>query len=175
MVTVVYDSVYGSTKQYAQQLANLIDAELLELNTASNQAHLDLLAQDTSPMVVLAPVHGPACSAAAFVARHDFGARPVAVAAVGMTLLELARAKDQLSGPLAQKPQIQRFYLPGRLNYSELSTQHAMIMKTMVAALKVKPLKSDNEKAIIDGYNQDVDRVDFSELDPLVEWVQRNS
>ncbi|HAT1211791.1 flavodoxin domain-containing protein [Corynebacterium striatum] len=103
MTTVIFDSVYGSTQRYAQELANQLNAEILPLADAKNQAHLDKLGVDKQPLIVMSPVHGPSITAADFVKKHDFGDRPVAVVVVGMTLLEEARAKDQLCGAGAHR------------------------------------------------------------------------
>lgn len=173
--TVIFDSFYGSTQQYAQELADRTGARVIELDVVENQAELDRLNAEDSPLVVLTPVHGPQIRGAAFVASHGFAHRPVAVAAVGMTILEDARKKDQLSGPLSNYPAVERFYLPGRMNYSTLSSKHRAIMATMISALKLKPRKNDNEKAMIACYDKDVDHVDFGELEPIIDWVQRHS
>ncbi|MEK0378151.1 hypothetical protein WNN44_05805, partial [Corynebacterium mastitidis] len=101
------------------------------------------------------------------------GGRPVACVAVGMTLVEEARRKDQMAGILGDKaPRVSRFYLPGALYYSRLSTAHRQILRGIVGALRLKPGKSENERAMIRAYNKDVDRVDLGELDPIVEWAK---
>ena len=173
--TVIFDTFYGATHQYARELAERTGARLLELDMAGNQAELDRLHAERAPLVVLSPVHGPQIRGAAFVAEHGFSHRPVAVAAVGMTLLEDARKKDQLSGALGDYPAVERFYLPGRMNYSALSAKHRAIMTSLITALKLKPRKSDNEKYMIECFDRDVDHVDLAELEPIAEWIGRNS
>ena len=61
---------------------------------------------------------------------------------------------------------------PGRMNYSELSSQHKAVMKGLITALRMKPGKTANERNMIDTYGRDVDRVDLSRLDPIVEWIE---
>ena len=65
------------------------------------------------------------------------------------------------------------FYLPGRLNYSELSPKHRNIMKGLITRLKLKPGKTENERMMIDTYGKDTDRVDLDRLDAIVEWVKK--
>ncbi len=169
-VTVLYDTSYGSTRQYAEELARRLRTTALVLDDAAPKD----LARDTAPLVMLSPVHGPSIPAAGFVARHDLGSRPVAVCAVGMTLLDVARQKDQMAGMLSDKPDVARFYLPGRLAYSTMNRKHKTIMWGIIKALKAKPesARSANDQAMIDSYNHDTDRVDFAELDAVIEWVQ---
>lgn len=63
-------------------------------------------------------------------------------------------------------------FLPGRMNYSELSGTHKTVMAGIVAALWLKPRKSVNERNLIDTYGKDIDRVDFTRLDLVVEWAR---
>lgn len=168
--TVLYDTVYGSTRRYAEALAQRLRTGARPLADARPEE----LRADPAPLVVLSPVHGPKIPAADFVAGHDLGARPVAVCAVGMTLPDEARQKDQMARTLSTKPGVARFYLPGRLDYSTLSRKHRMIMWGLVGALKARPesSRSANERAMIEAYDRDTDRVDLAELDPVVEWVE---
>ena len=43
-----------------------------------------------------------------------------------------------------------RFYLPGRINYSELSGAHKAVMAGIVGALRLELRKSGNERNMID-------------------------
>lgn len=170
MTTVLYESVYGSSRDYAEALANRLGTTAQPLSDADPAA----LRGSSSPLIVLSYVHGPSIPAAGFVANNDLGSRPVAVCAVGMTLLDMARTKDQMAGALKKKEQVTRFYLPGRLSYSTMGRKHKMIMWGIIKALKAKKAadRSDNDRAMIDSYDRDTDRVDLAELDPLVEWAQ---
>lgn len=166
---VLYESTYGATRRYAEALAQRLGT------TAQKIPETGVAPQEGGPLIVLSPVFGPSIAAAAYVARHDLGERPVACVAVGMTLVEEARRKDQMAGILGAKAEhTQRFYLPGALNYSRISTAHRQIMRGIVAALRLKPGKSENERAMIQAYNKDVDRVDLGELEPLVRWAEEH-
>ncbi|MEH0147898.1 flavodoxin domain-containing protein [Corynebacterium sp. Q4381] len=164
--TVLYSSFYGSTQQYAEALA-------ARLGTTAKQ--LEQGVPLSGPTVILAPAHGPMHDGVKYLKGLDAATvqhTPVALVTVGMTLdseVAKADAAGQLLGPLAAH--VERFYLPGRMNYSELSTQHKTVMKGLITALRMKPGKSANERNMIDTYGKDVDRVDVSRLDPIVEWV----
>lgn len=170
MSTVLYESAYGSTRQYAEALAARLGTSAQPLSDADPAA----LRSSTEPLVVLSYVHGPSIPAAGFVADHDLGARPVAVCAVGMTLLADARAKDQMAGALGKQENVTRFYLPGRLSYSTMGRRHRMIMWGIIKALQAKREadRSANEQAMIASHDRDTDRVDLAELDRIVEWAQ---
>ena len=171
MAHILFESQYGSTKQYAEELAQRLNTSAEPLRDAGVPAGDD-------PIIVMSYVHGPTLPAAAWIAEHakelDLGARPVAVAAVGMSLSDYARERDQVGHMLGSRADhVKRFYLPGRLNYSELSGTHGKVMTGIITAIRLKPGKSDNDRSMISSYNRDVDRVDVDELGPIVAWAKR--
>lgn len=169
---IYFSSVYGSTKQYAEELARRLGTTAQEIPDPAEMPD----AAANRPIIVLAPAHGPMNAAAKFaksLPETTIQARPTCVVTVGMTLDHVVREADptaELLGALASK--IQRFYLPGRLNYSELTTAHLGVMRGIIGALKLKPRKSENERSMIEMYKKDTDRVDLSRLDEIVAWAE---
>ncbi|WKK60578.1 flavodoxin domain-containing protein [Corynebacterium sp. P3-F1] len=174
MTDVFYATYYGSTKQYADALAARLGVTAREIS--DEQAAL-IDASSADPIIVLSPIHGPSHPGVKFVKELEkAGAaekRRVALATVGMTLDDVVAAQDpagELLGNLAGS--VERFYLPGRMNYSELNSKHRNIMKGLIAMLRMKPGKSENDQMMIDTYDKDVDRVDLGRLEPIVEWAE---
>lgn len=166
MTSVFYTTFYGSTRQYAEALAARLGTVAREL-----PATLDATG---GPVVVLSPVHGPSHPGVRFIKSLPAIDRPLALVTVGMTPVDVAR-HDDASGTLLgdRAGQVTRFYLPGRLNYSELTTAHRWAMKALVRGLRLKRERTENEQAMVDSYGRDTDRVDLALLDPVVEWAQR--
>ena len=166
MTSVFYTTFYGSTRQYAEALAGRLGTVARELPATLDPAG--------GPVVVLSPVHGPSHPGVRFIKSLPAIDRPLALVTVGMTPVDAAR-HDDASGPLLgnRAGQVTRFYLPGRLNYSELKTAHRWAMKALVGALRLKRERTENEQAMVDSYGRDTDRVDLTLLDPIVEWAQR--
>ena len=166
MTSVFYTTFYGSTRQYAEALAARLGTVAREL-----PATLDATG---GPVVVLSPVHGPSHPGVRFIKSLPAIDRPLALVTVGMTLVDVARHDDAPGTLLGDRAgQVTRFYLPGRLNYSELTTAHRWTMKALVGALRLKRERTEDEQALVDSYGQDIDRVDLTLLDPVVEWAQR--
>lgn len=159
---IVYQSDYGSTRSYAEELAR-------RLGTTAYP--MDNYEDDSGPVIALSPVHGPSIPAVSFVKKHDFTGRKVAVCVVGMSLLEEAKEKDQAGSMLGDATDVARFYLPGRLAYSELSMKHRMIMKGVIGALRLKNPKTPNDEAMLEAYDKDVDKRDMDLLDEVVAWA----
>ena len=166
MTSVFYTTSYGSTRQYAEALAGRLGTVARELPATLDPAG--------GPVVVLSPVHGPSHPGVRFIKSLPAIDRPLALVTVGMTPVDVAR-HDDASGTLLgdRAGQVTRFYLPGRLNYSELTTAHRWAMKALVGALRLKGKRTENEQAMVDSYGRDTDRVDLTLLDPVVEWAQR--
>ncbi|CAM3848652.1 flavodoxin domain-containing protein [Corynebacterium frankenforstense] len=168
---VFFATTYGSTRRYAEELAARLGTVARPLDEARA---IDLSASD-APLVVASPTFGPQIEAADFLAEAETGARPAAAVAVGMSLPDSARERDQMAGKLRARPDVARFYLPGRLFYSEISRAHRAVMWGVIRALKAKPRKSDNDRAMIAAYDRDVDQVDLAELDAVEAWVRAHA
>ncbi len=166
---VTFESTYGSTREYAEELAARLGTQAL----AFADARAALVADTEAAVIVLGPVHGPSNPGAEFIKSTPLEGRRIALCTVGMTLDEVAAAKDGSKGALGDKADaVTRFYLPGRMNYSELSQAHRSVMWTVVKMLRMKPKKNDNDRMMIDTFDTDVDRVDLSRLDQVVAWAR---
>ncbi|AQQ16341.1 Flavodoxin domain protein [Corynebacterium glaucum] len=172
MTSIYYASTYGSTKQYAEELARRVGVDAVPIAEAGEVS----AGTAAGPIVVLAPAHGPMHEGVKFVRSLGSEAlrnRPAAVATTGMTIDDFVTTADPTGGLLGDlADSVTRFYLPGRLNYSELSAAHRNVMRGLITAVKMKPRKNENERNMIDSYGKDIDRVDFARLDPIVEWVE---
>lgn len=160
---IVYQSDYGSTRSYAEELARRLGTTAFPMDNYTD---------DGGPVIAFSPVHGPSIPAVKFVQENDFSGRKVAVCVVGMSLVETAREKDQAGKMLGDASPITRFYLPGRMYYSELTPAHRTVMTGIITALRVKPRKSANDEAMVQAYNQDVDKRDMDLLDEIVAWAR---
>ena len=177
MTAIYYASFYGSTKQYAEELATRLGATAKEIAKEIDEDTASAIRASHEPLIILSPIHGPVhpgVKVVKEVGKEGVEKRKVALVTVGMTLDHVVETQDParaLLGDLAEY--VERFYLPGRLNYSELSPKHRNIMKGLITMLKLKPGKTENERMMIDTYGKDVDRVDLNRLDAIVEWVKK--
>lgn len=162
MVRIYYSTVYGSTCEYAEELASFLGVTAQPI--PSSPPAVD------GPVVVLSPIHGPSHAGAKFVKTLPSDV-PVALVTTCMSTnaSETDPARSLLGG---RADSVERFYLPGRLNYSEMSVKHKMLMRGLVTALNAKGNLSPSEQDTVDIHGKDTDRVDFRLLDPVVAWVR---
>ena len=170
---ILYDTFYGSTREYAEVLGERLGVEPVGFGGEP----VDVPAAPGEPLVVLSPVHGPNHPGVKFVKDLDaevVESRPIALVTVGMTLIDDAITQDTTAKLLGHdlSERVTRFYLPGRMNYSELSPKHAGVMRGIVGALRLKPGKTANERSMIDMYGKDTDNMDLTRLEALAEWVE---
>ncbi|WKD61549.1 Flavodoxin domain protein [Corynebacterium ciconiae DSM 44920] len=168
MTAIVFSSTYGSTERYARELAARVGASCITLDDATSQP------PHRGPVVIVSPNYAGQFRGVDLARSVAHQGVPVAFAAVGMTPLSQARAKDQLLGVL-ECASIERFYLPGRLAYSEISRVHRAALWTLTKVLRAKTSLSVAEQELLDGYGKDISRIDFAELDPIEAWLQRAS
>lgn len=166
MTAIVYSSTYGSTRRYSEVLAAELRAPLFRLDDAPP---IDSFPFNAA--IVLAPNYAGQFAGLDYAAELARQAIPVAFAAVGMTDPQVARRKDPVGSALGDlADEVPRFYLPGRLFYSELSRVHRAALWTVTRVLKQKPSRTPVEDAMIDGYGKDLDYVDVELVRPLVNW-----
>ena len=171
---IYYSTYYGSTQQYAEELASRLGTTAEPLPSPS----VVTAGADAGPIVVLAPAHGPLHDGVKFLQQlpsEVLAARPARLVTVGMTLDEEAVRADGAGALLGKlKDSVTRFYLPGRMHYSELSGAHKTAMRGLINMLKLKPGKTDNERNMIATYSKDVDRVDLTRLAPVEAWAKEH-
>lgn len=161
---VTYNTNYGSTERYARECARRHGTEAVPLEDAQ--------VEGAEKIVVFSPNYAGQVAGAKWLMGHDVAGKKVALAIVGMTLSEEVRAKDPIAAALDEKAsEITRFYLPGRLAYSELNRVHKGVMWGLNKMLKAKKNRTANEEAMYASYGTDEDRVDFAELDPIDAWL----
>lgn len=171
---IYYSTYYGSTQQHAEELGRRLEVGVDKLPAPS-----DVPADPgAGPIVVLAPAHGPMHDGVKFLQQlpaEVLANRPACLVTVGMSLDDEAVRADAAGGLLGKlKDSVQRFYLPGRLYYSELTGGHKTAMRGLVSMLKFKPGKSENEKALIASYGKDIDRVDLARVAPVEVWAREH-
>ncbi|MDO5076411.1 flavodoxin domain-containing protein [Corynebacterium sp.] len=169
---ILVESVYGSTQEYATELAKRTDGVIRPLAVAEETFAAELAATP-APIIVCAPNYGPVNKGVSWLKDHGLLVRrhAVALVVVGMSLPEYARSRDAAGGALGDlAPEVERFYLPGRLRHSQLSAKHRSVLWSVNQMIKRKPGLNENDRNMIAEYGKDVDHVDFAHVQPVVDW-----
>lgn len=178
-IVVVSNTRYGSTAEYAAEFARRTGGLLLGGQDGSKShpaEELDeaLEQRPDAPLVIFTPNYAGTFGGANVMktVARTYPERKMALAVVGMTILEEVRAKDPAGAALDDvADRVHRHYLPGRLMFSIMSRKHRAVMWTMTRMVKGKKDPTPNDSQMLESYGKDTDRVDFAELDALVDWL----
>lgn len=179
-IIVVSNTRYGSTTDYAAEFARrtggmLVGGEKGESSHSTDELDSVLAERPDAPLIVFTPNYAGTFGGANLMkaAARKNPDRKMALAVIGMTLLEEVREKDPARAALDDVSElVHRHYLPGRMLFSVMSRKHRAVLWTMTRMIKGKKNPSPNEVQMIESYGVDTDRVDYSELDALVEWLE---
>lgn len=168
-IVVIYKSKYGTTKRYAQWIAQELDAPIFDSSSiqASQLSNYDIV-------IYGGGLYANGIDGAKLVA--DNFCKTLVLFTVGLAnpqitdytpILEKAFKPEQLS-------KMKVFHLRGGVNYNKLSLLH----RGMMAALKRKADKitpaqrTSDDVGIIETYGKEVDFTDRTAIEPLVQYVK---
>ncbi|MGO3780449.1 MAG: flavodoxin domain-containing protein [Enterococcus viikkiensis] len=169
MALIIYGTQYGTSKQYAEQLATITGDSVIDsrhLPKELPEAHVifvgSVYAGRMTGLKKVLQVLAPE--------RNE-----LTVVTVGMTD---ARSEELVAGihqPIAAKVAEKKislrgcYHLQGKVNYDGLALKHKLVIKPMVAAFKKKPANELDEQAkmllrAFDQTNANEPTIDFAAL-----------
>lgn len=173
-IIVVYKSKYGSTKKYAEWIANAINGDLHELSEVKAE---DLLSHDIVIFgggLYASGINGISIITKNFQALKN---KKLIVFTVGLASTE----DKEIFKPILEKnfteemrKEIQFFHFRGGIDYKKLNLIHKSMMamlKRMVAKKKTEE-QTDEDKSMLETYGEKVDFTDIKTIEPLVSYVK---
>lgn len=171
---VIYSSVYGSTKEYAQWIAESLSADLYENKNldASVLKPYDLL-------IYGGGLYAGGVSGISLISKHPelIRDKKVFVFTCGVADPKDPKNVEHILSSLdsvfsAELKQLISFYhLRGRMNYDLLKPKHRLMMWMMKKMLlKKKPEeRTEEDNGILDTYGAVADFVDRDSISPIIE------
>ena len=156
---VVYRSHYGSTRRYAQWLAQALDADAAEERQADAR-----LVQNYECVIFGGGLYAGSIAGAARMAKL-YGA---------LQGKRLAMFTVGLSDPSDPENVICFFHLRGGMDYRNMRPVHKAMMAMLKKMLLKKPEseRSTEEKGLLAAYDRPVDFTDRAALAPLIAWCR---
>lgn len=166
---VIYQSHYGTTRKYAEWIAQALDADLLERSSAKPE---NLLDYDVI-------VYGGGLYAGGILGIDLVTKKPcrnLLVFTVGLA----DPAGTDYTGILEKNlpPELQSririFHLRGGINYKKLSVVHRGMMAMMKRMVAKKPAheRMEEDRFFLETYGGEVDFTDQETIRPIVEYVK---
>jgi flavodoxin len=168
-IAVIYQSHYGATKQYAEWIAEELNAELIERKKASAAT---LGKYDIA--IYGGGLYASGILGADLVAKN--AVKNLVLFTVGLADPQETDYSDILkrSFPDASRQPVKTFHLRGFIDYKKLNIAHRGLMAMLKKAVEKKPEseRSSEDKAILETYGGAVDFTDRTGVAPLVAYVR---
>ena len=170
---IIYGSQYGSTKRYAERLAETTGVEAVAYTEAGDLSGYDRI-------VFLGALYaGGVTGLKKTVGKMD-SRQELIVATIGLAdpsapdnIAHIRRSiKSQIPAHFYDENRI--FHLRGAIDYNHLGLKHRVMMSLLHAKVAKMPKEELNSEALamLDTYGQKVDFVDFDMLNPLVDAIK---
>ncbi|NLV74617.1 MAG: hypothetical protein GXY52_08040 [Chloroflexi bacterium] len=161
---VVYRSMYGYTRRYAELIAQALDAQLLEGSRCqpSEVAGCNLL-------IYLGGVYANRINGwRAFYDRCAPRGARIILGAVGYLAGTEADMQRLWSTNLKPGEELPRFYMRGGFDYNRLRLGHKLIMRTMFCVLKGNKNLDAEMRSLLDSYDVPADYVTLENTAELI-------
>lgn len=173
-LVVIYKSKYGSTKKYAEWIADELKGDLLEHSKIKAG---DLINYDT--IIYGGGLYAGGIGGISLITKNFeyLKEKNLIIFTVGLA----PTGNKEIFTPIIEKncteemrQQIQFFNLRGWINYKKLSLIHKLMMgmlKKTLAKKKSEELSND-DKQFLETYGKKVDFTDIQTIQPLVEYAR---
>ena len=160
MTVVLYGSKYGSTKQYAEWIAEELNADLLDVNDANLQ---NIKNYDT--IIYGGAVYAGGITGINFIVKNydQLKNAKLVIFTCGIADPSIDINKENLIKNIR-----------GAMDYSKMSFLHKTMMSALVKKIKNKSSLTDEERCILDTYGKTVDFVDKSTIWPIIRYAKEN-
>ena len=176
---IIYDSKYGHAKQYAQWLAEELQADICEAKKLD--AHT---LNDYATIIFGSSLYASRSKAALMVLKHfkQIQYKKVLLFTCGIAdvskesnIININKALDKVITPEIRK-RIQIFHFRGGIDYERLSFLHKTMMKMVFSHLSKKPDNelTDENRDLLATYGQKIDFSDKKMLEPMIKYCREN-
>jgi menaquinone-dependent protoporphyrinogen IX oxidase len=172
-IVVIYKSRYGSTKKYAEWIAESVGADLFEYSLIKAD---DLIKYDT--IVYGGNMHAGKISGKELIIENFDKIRDknIVVFWVGSEIVNekaIERVLNHFSENIRSK--IKLFGLRGAFNYQKLGLIDKLLMLIMKATLNLKGQKrlTENESGLLSSCDTPVDHIDKNTIEPILGAINK--
>ena len=170
---IVYGSQYGSTKRYAERLAEMTGTEAVEYKEAKD---LD----DYDRIVYLGSLYAGGVTGLKQTVGKMSPRQELIVSTVGLAdptdASNVAHIRQSIKGqiPAHFYDESRLFHLRGAIDYTKLNLKYRLMMSLLVKKVAKLPEEQQNAetRVMLETYGKQVDFVDFSSLQPIVDKIK---
>ena len=170
---IIYGSRYGSTKRYAERLAEMTGTEAVEYKEAKDLGDYDRI-------VYLGSLYAGGVTGLKQTVGKMSPQQELIASTVGLAdptdASNVAHIRQSIKGqiPAHFYDESRLFHLRGAIDYTKLNLKYRLMMSLL--AKKVAKLSEEQQnaetRAMLETYGKQVDFVDFSSLQPIVDKIK---
>ena len=169
---VIYKSSYGSTKKYAEWIAQELKCDLFDTNKVKDDMLVDYDIIIFGGGLYASGINRISLIKNSFSSLRD---KDVIVFTVGLADPEKSDFTSLIDKNFTSemKERIKLFHLRGSMDYHKLSFIHRTMMAMLKSMISRKPEKdlSEDDKGILQTYGQSVDFTKKENISPIVDYV----
>lgn len=172
---IIYGSIYGSAKRYAEKLAEITGLEAVDYKDVEN-------INDYDKIIYLGALYAGGVTGLKKTASKMSPEQDLIIATVGLadptdltnTNNIKQNIKKQIPANFYDESKI--FHLRGAIDYKKIGLKHRVMMSMLLSKVKKLPESEQNAetRAMIATYGKQVDFVDFSTLKPIFRIATTN-
>lgn len=172
-VLVIYGSIHGTTKQYAQWLSEELKSPIVKRQDVKP---IDLT--DNDIIIYGGALYAGGINGISVITKNwkQLSGKHIIVFTVGLAnpkntdfknIIEKAFDREQIE-------KVKIFHLRGGINYTKLGLNHKAMMKMLVVSVKNKPQSEMNEetKLFLETYGKEIDFTNKETIEPIVRYIQ---
>ena len=168
-IAVIYKSKYGTTKQYAEWIAEELNAPLFEVSSIK-----PLQLMDYDVVVYGGGLYASGIDGIKFVTKNP--CKSLVVFTVGLADPNITDYSAVLAKniPSEKLSKVKVFHLRGGIDYGKLNFVHKVMMAIVKkqAEKKSPAERTSDDKGILETYGGKIDFTDKSTISPLIDYVQ---
>ncbi len=169
-IAVIYKSKYGSTKRYAQWIAQETHGDLYERSQVGIQ---DLLKYDV--IVYGGSLHAVGIKGVDLITNHmdELANKKIIVIGTGASPIKEANTRSILENNFEEslRDRIYFFQLRGAFNYKNLSFVDKMMMNMLRFQIKRKKELDEDSKGLLTSFYQPFDFTDKEAILPILQCI----
>lgn len=170
---IIYGSRYGSTKRYAERLAEMTGLEAVEYKAVKDLGDYDRI-------VYLGSLYAGGVTGLKQTVGKMSPQQELIVSTVGLAdptdapnVAHIRQSiKDQIPAHFYDESRL--FHLRGAIDYTKLNLKYRLMMSLLAKKVAKLPEEQQNAetRAMLETYGKQVDFVDFSSLQPIVDKIK---
>lgn len=167
-IAVIYDSKYGSSKQYATWIAQSLNADLM----MKKQVNLHLLSK-YEIIVYGGGIYDNKLSGINLLTENIYylKEKPVAIFACGLSEHCIDNVKE-IESISKEVDMLKLFSFKGAMDFEKLDFIDKIKMKFIYKKLSKKESLNDEEKALLETHNTSTNLIDKNSINELVSYVE---